>query len=214
MHLQLIPRQSSDAARLYNEFKSAKNELESYNKSRNLFHILHQNRHEWWKETVSKPNFTHSSCEAWQTVKRLSGDSGLGKGSTLSQQTPQHHSWQPMAQSPNWNKAFSHAFKNDGFWDGRFQMSAGTWWLLSLAQAQTGSSSTAQDFWACQLNNQQKLIRCDLWTIILHAAGPKHARLAKIIAFPEAGKPVTNRRSFWPVSWLCSAPQLYGDANS
>lgn len=46
MHLLLIPRQSSDAARLYNEFKSAKNEQESYNKSRNLFHILDQNRHE------------------------------------------------------------------------------------------------------------------------------------------------------------------------
>lgn len=93
LHLLPTPRQSSDAARLYNEFKSAKNEQESYNKSRNLFHILDQNRHKRWKETVSKLNFTHSSCEAWQTVKRLSGDSGLGKGSTLSQQTPQHHSW-------------------------------------------------------------------------------------------------------------------------
>lgn len=45
MHLLLIPTQSSDAARLYNEFESGKNEQESYNKSRNLFHILDQNRH-------------------------------------------------------------------------------------------------------------------------------------------------------------------------
>jgi len=46
MHLQLIPKQSSDAARLYNESKAAKNEQESYYKSRNLFHILDQNRDE------------------------------------------------------------------------------------------------------------------------------------------------------------------------
>lgn len=46
VHLQFIPKQSPDAARLYNEFKSAKNEQESCNKRRDLFHILDQNRHE------------------------------------------------------------------------------------------------------------------------------------------------------------------------
>lgn len=179
MHLLLIPRQSSDAARLYNEFESGKNEQESYNKSRNLFHVLDQNRQEWWKETVSKLNFTHSSCKAWQTVNRLSGDSGLGKGSTLSQQTPQHHSWSPMAQTPNWNKALSHALKNYGFWGGRFQMSAGTWLLLPLVRAQAGSSSAARDFWDRHLNTQQKLLCCDSWAVIFLTADPKRARTGK-----------------------------------
>lgn len=119
-----------------------------------------------------------------------------------------------MAQTPNWNEALSHALKNDGFWGGRFRMSAGTWLLLSLVRAQAGFPSAARDFGTGSQTLSQS------WSAVIYEPLYSSLRIpsvqgwARIIDIPKAGKPVTSRRSFWHASWLCTAPQLYGKASS
>lgn len=101
---QFIPGWSCDATRLYQEFKSAKNEQQVFDKSRDLIH-LSQTRQERWKETGSKLNLIHSSCKTWQAMKRVRRESSLGTADSIASQLVANGS------APNGDKVFSCAVK-------------------------------------------------------------------------------------------------------
>ena len=71
---QYIPCWSAETSRAYENYKSAPTAEEAQILGDLLINMLDVQRQARWIETVENLDFTHSSCKAWSTLKRLNGE--------------------------------------------------------------------------------------------------------------------------------------------